>query len=112
MKKEHGSFDESHVLHQLKHYLPAQAPLKDFIHHNTLHAFQHLDFFEACRLANSSFGYKTSLSLREYKHLFAEGKIKENVLRITSFSNTLVYQKPLFFDLFGHLFKTTQYLKR
>lgn len=81
MKKEHGSFDESHVLHQLKHYLPAQAPLKDFIHHNTLHAFQHLDFFEACRLANSSFGYKTSLSLREYRHLFAEGKIKENVLR-------------------------------
>ncbi|MFY8020218.1 MAG: YbcC family protein [Bacteroidia bacterium] len=83
MKKEHGSFDESHVLHQLKHYLPAQAPLKDFIHHNTLHAFQHLDFFEACRLANSSFGYKTSLSLKEYRQLFAEGKIKEDVLRQT-----------------------------
>ena len=33
MKKE--VFDEQHVLHELKHYLPTQTPLKDFIHHNS-----------------------------------------------------------------------------
>ena len=81
MKKEHGSFNEFDVLHQIKHYLPAQAPLKDFIHHNTLHAFQHLNFFEACRLANSSFGYKTSLSLKEYRQLYSEGKINPEIIK-------------------------------
>ena len=27
----HNHFDEKHVLHELKHYLPTQTPLKDFI---------------------------------------------------------------------------------
>ena len=73
-------FNEEEVLHDLKHYLPAQAPLKDFIHHNTLHAFQHLKFFKALQLASEIFGYKVSLSLDEYRSLFQKGKINENIL--------------------------------
>ncbi|MBK8887142.1 MAG: DUF2309 family protein [Saprospiraceae bacterium] len=40
-------FKVDNVLHHLKHYLPAQASLKDFIHHNTLHAFKTESFSDA-----------------------------------------------------------------
>jgi uncharacterized protein YbcC (UPF0753/DUF2309 family) len=76
----HTSFDEHTVLHALKHYLPAQAPLKDFIHHNTLHAFQHLKFHDAIRQASGIFGYKVSLSLDEYRSRYASGRIRKDIL--------------------------------
>jgi hypothetical protein len=58
MKTHETSFDEHAVLHELKHFLPAQAPLKDFIHHNTLHAFQTLKFHDGLRKASEILGYK------------------------------------------------------
>jgi uncharacterized protein YbcC (UPF0753/DUF2309 family) len=73
-------FKEENVIHHLKHYLPAQAALKDFIHHNTLHAFQDRKFYDAITQASQIFGYKTSLSLAEYRALFEDKKISEAVL--------------------------------
>jgi uncharacterized protein YbcC (UPF0753/DUF2309 family) len=73
-------FRTQNVIRHLKHYLPAQSTLKDFIHHNTLHAFQDRYFFEALREANSIFGYATTLKLEEYRHKFEEKKIDENIL--------------------------------
>jgi uncharacterized protein len=73
-------FNEEEALEDLKHFLPAQAPLKDFIHHNTLHAFQHLKFFKALQLASEIFGYKVSLSLEEYRSMFKKGNINESIL--------------------------------
>jgi uncharacterized protein YbcC (UPF0753/DUF2309 family) len=78
-KKTHV-FDDQHTLHELKHYLPAQASLKDFIHHNTLHAFQKQKFFEGTRQASQIFGYRVSLSVHEYRQLYREGKIRQDVL--------------------------------
>jgi uncharacterized protein len=75
------AFDEHEVLHKLKHYLPAQAPLKDFVHHNTLHGFQHLTFSEAIRSASEIFGFRVSLSLTEYRNLYHSGQIKESILK-------------------------------
>jgi len=79
-KDSSSSFHEEHVLHELTHYLPAQAPLKDFIHHNTLHAFQHDKFFDGILSAKSIFGYKTLLSPKEYKKFYSEGKISDEKL--------------------------------
>ncbi|MFN8345015.1 MAG: DUF2309 domain-containing protein [Spirosomataceae bacterium] len=80
MKAQNLLFDEHEVIHELKHFLPAQAPLKDFIHHNTLHAFQDLKFYKGIRKASDMFGYKTSLSLDEYRTLYAEQRISTDIL--------------------------------
>lgn len=74
-------FDEHKVINCLKHYLPAQSPLKDFIHHNTLHAFQDMKFYDAIRKASKIFGYKVSLSLQEFRELYAQNRISPMVLR-------------------------------
>jgi hypothetical protein len=80
MKVESSSFSLEDVLHKLKHYLPAQASLKDFVHHNTLHAFQDLPFHTGIRTAAEIFGYKVSFSLDEYRKLYQEGRINDAIL--------------------------------
>lgn len=73
-------FDLEKTLHELKHYLPSQAPLKDFVHHNTLHAFQHEFFHKGLYKASKIFGYQTYLTIEEYRNLFIRKKIEERVL--------------------------------
>lgn len=81
MQEHHNhTFDEHEVIHELKHFLPAQAPLKDFVHHNTLHAFQNLKFEEALKRASAIFGYKTSLQLSEYRSFYNSGRIRKDIL--------------------------------
>ena len=74
------SFQLEKVVEELTHYLPSQAPLKDFIHHNTLHAFQHDSFHLGLKKSNEMFGYKTYLQLSEYRQLYLDGKIKDGVI--------------------------------
>lgn len=73
-------FDLSHTLHELKHFLPSQMTLKDFIHHNSLHAFQDMKFYDGIFRASKMFGYKVTLQLQEYRKLFSLGRIKESVI--------------------------------
>jgi uncharacterized protein len=80
MEPKEKTFNEKHLLHELRHYLPSQAPLKDFIHHNTLHAFQNLKFPKALTTASEIFGYRVTLSLHEYRQLYRNGTIREDVL--------------------------------
>jgi len=80
MEKTPIEFNETQTLEKLRHYLPSQAPLKDFIHHNTLHAFQDENFDKALNDASTLFGYRVSLSLHEYRQLFKNGKISEKLL--------------------------------
>jgi uncharacterized protein YbcC (UPF0753/DUF2309 family) len=68
------------VIHELKHFLPAQAPLKDFVHHNTLHAFQNLSFHEALATAHVKLGYQVYFPLETFRSMYQEGRISDDVL--------------------------------
>jgi hypothetical protein len=95
-------FDEVHVLHEIKHYLPSQTPIRDFIHHNTLHAFQHEKFFDAVFKASKIFGYQVTLELADFRNLFAQGRIQMSILdRVISESKgaeNLEYWKKMLFS--------------
>jgi uncharacterized protein len=73
-------FSESHILHELKHYLPTQSALKDFIHHNSLHAFQQMKFYDAIQKAGKIFGYQATLQLKEFRTMYKNGRIRKDVL--------------------------------
>ncbi|TDQ18591.1 hypothetical protein DFQ04_0394 [Algoriphagus boseongensis] len=82
MKHHHKQgYGLEEIVHELKHFLPAQAPLKDFVHHNTLHAFQNLPFHQAIKQAKTQLGYKGYLPLETYRELYHEGKIKGQILK-------------------------------
>ena len=81
LKKHHAHFNESHALHELKHFLPSQQALKDFIHHNSLHAFQHMKFYDAIFKAAKIFGFQASPQLQEYRQMYHNGRIREDVLQ-------------------------------
>jgi uncharacterized protein YbcC (UPF0753/DUF2309 family) len=96
-------FNEEIVLQKLAHYLPAQAPLKDFVHHNTLHAFQDLSFFEALRKSAKIFDNRTTLTLSSYREKFLKKKITfeiiEYVISIRKPKTELDKWKKLMFTL-------------
>ncbi len=75
-------FNEAHVIHELKHFLPSQQALKDFIHHNSLHAFQHMKFYDAIFKASKIFGFQVHLQLPEYRAMYITGRIREDVLQM------------------------------
>jgi uncharacterized protein YbcC (UPF0753/DUF2309 family) len=78
--KPNNSASHAGLIEHLRHFLPSQAPLKDFIHHNTLHAFQSENFHVALSKANKIFGYKTYLKIEDYQQLYKSGKINKEIL--------------------------------
>src|SRR5881396_2575542 len=63
------------VIDQLAHVLPAQGPISIFIHHNTLHAFEHLPFEEAVERAAKRLEREPFLAESRYRDKLASGRI-------------------------------------
>jgi uncharacterized protein YbcC (UPF0753/DUF2309 family) len=63
------------ILEHVAHYLPAQAPLEVFVHHNTLHAFQDRPFHEAVEAARKKIGGAGYLPEHVYRDAYARGRI-------------------------------------
>jgi uncharacterized protein YbcC (UPF0753/DUF2309 family) len=58
------------------HLLPRQGSIGVFVHHNTLHAFQHLPFEEAVIEASHLFGAEPYMSEAAYRAELARGRIQ------------------------------------
>lgn len=80
MTARNNSFDEHTVLHELKHFLPALSLGGTFTYCNPLRAFQEQNFYDALRQASEMLGYRTSLSLEEYRSLYNSKRVKPGVL--------------------------------
>src|SRR5688572_10914452 len=63
------------IIDRLAHLLPAQGPISIFIHHNTLHAFEHLPFEEAVEHAGHLLGCEPYLAEARYRDKLASGRI-------------------------------------
>jgi len=69
------------VIQRLAALLPAQGPIGIFIHHNTLHAFESLDFESAVVSAGKKLSCEPFLPEEEYRREFQSGRITEQDLR-------------------------------
>lgn len=79
-KHKSDVFDLDAALHHLAHWLPSQGPIKDFIHHNTLHAVQHFPFHEGVAVAAKVFGARSYLPLADYQQRFQTGRITQDAI--------------------------------
>ena len=61
--------------------LPDQGPIGVFVHHNTLHAFQHRPFHEGVQAGADALGARPYLSVREFRALLRSGRIADADLR-------------------------------
>lgn len=64
-----------HEIDHAAHLLPAQGPIGVFVHHNTLHAFQHMPFSEGVEKASKIFGAEPYLTEERYRREMAAGRI-------------------------------------
>jgi uncharacterized protein YbcC (UPF0753/DUF2309 family) len=68
--------DLAQLIDQLAHLLPAQGPISIFIHHNTLHALEHLPFEDAVERAGTQLGREPFLTESRYRDKLASGRIR------------------------------------
>jgi len=73
-------FNLEETLKHVRHFLPAQGPIKDFVHHNTLHALQDLPFETAVLKGAQLYSARSYMPLNFYLQEYSLKKISRNQL--------------------------------
>lgn len=73
-------FDLEAALDRVAHWLPTSGPIKDFIHHNTLHAFQRMKFHQAASAAARLYGARVGMPARFFLEAYHAGRISDSAL--------------------------------
>jgi len=95
----------------LEHVLPGQAPIKDFVHHNTIHGYQHLPFQEAVAAAYKASGNSGYLPDEAFRKMHKEGRITtEHLLQVMAEDESLDADAVVFQSGHGQVRKQDLYL--
>ena len=65
-----------HMIDHAAHFLPQQSPLHMFVHHNTLHAFEHLHFEQAVLEGAARFGTEPYQSEQAFAQCLETARIR------------------------------------
>ncbi len=99
-RAEPGTYNRARILaavSHLEHILPGQAPLQDFVHHNTLHGFQHLPFPLALAQAHGLNGAAGYLSQERFRDYYRQGRIeRRDLIQVLDAETELASDEILF----------------
>ncbi|MCK5917218.1 MAG: DUF2309 domain-containing protein [Cocleimonas sp.] len=87
-----------HVLAHFEHTLPAQASIRDFVHHNTLHGYQHMKFEDALKASNDLTGAYSFWSQEKFRTAYLKGRLNDSNLDHVLLQDESLHADKVIFD--------------